>query len=51
MNNNLMNNNFLQARTTLDLRPFKDTNMNRHDVLFPGFIKSTLNTRVVSQES
>ncbi|XP_043800130.1 eukaryotic translation initiation factor 4 gamma 3-like isoform X4 [Apis laboriosa] len=35
-----------KARTTLDLRPFKDTNMNRHDVLFPGFIKSTLNTRV-----
>ncbi|CAK9810287.1 Eukaryotic translation initiation factor 4 gamma 3 [Anthophora quadrimaculata] len=37
-----------KARTTVDLRPFKDMNMNRHDVLFPGFTKTNLNTRVLA---
>ncbi|KAK9303150.1 hypothetical protein QLX08_005097 [Tetragonisca angustula] len=35
-----------KTRNNVELRPFKDTNMNRHDVLFPGFIKPTLNARV-----
>ena len=29
----------LKAKNNVDLRIFKDTNINRHDVLFPGFIK------------
>ncbi|XP_024228238.1 eukaryotic translation initiation factor 4 gamma 3 isoform X2 [Bombus impatiens] len=28
-----------KARNNVELRLFKDTNINRHDVLFPGFIK------------
>lgn len=39
---------FFQARTAVDLRPYKDTNMNRPDVLFPMFIKALPNARVVS---
>ncbi|XP_076664476.1 eukaryotic translation initiation factor 4 gamma isoform X6 [Andrena cerasifolii] len=37
----------MKTRTTLDLRPFKDANMNRHDALFPGFVKPILNARVL----
>ncbi|XP_054004810.1 eukaryotic translation initiation factor 4 gamma 3-like isoform X2 [Hylaeus anthracinus] len=36
-----------KARTTIDMRQFKDSNMNRHDMLFPGFIKPNLNPRVL----
>ncbi|CAL7944670.1 unnamed protein product [Xylocopa violacea] len=35
-----------KARNTVDLRPFKDSSMNRHDALFPGFIKPVTNVRV-----
>lgn len=34
-------------RSAIDLR-FKDTNLGRHDSLFPGFVKSSLSTKVVS---
>ncbi|XP_076181960.1 eukaryotic translation initiation factor 4 gamma isoform X3 [Ptiloglossa arizonensis] len=37
-----------RARTTIDIRSFKESNMNiRHDSLYPVFTKSTLNTRVL----
>ncbi|XP_076621218.1 eukaryotic translation initiation factor 4 gamma isoform X1 [Colletes latitarsis] len=39
-----------KARTTIDIRQFKDHNMRGHDALFPGFIKPILNSRMVLQQ-
>ena len=36
-----------KTRSPVDLR-FKDTNLGRHDSLFPGFVKSSLSAKVVS---
>ncbi|XP_015438876.1 PREDICTED: eukaryotic translation initiation factor 4 gamma 3-like isoform X3 [Dufourea novaeangliae] len=36
-----------KARPVVDLRSFRDINVSRHDALFPGFIKPTVNTRTL----
>ncbi|KAL6260894.1 hypothetical protein P5V15_008422 [Pogonomyrmex californicus] len=33
------------THNTMDLRPFKDTNITRHDSLMPGFAKTNISTR------
>ncbi|KAG7197148.1 hypothetical protein KM043_007233 [Ampulex compressa] len=35
-----------KPRSTVDLRPFKDTNIGRHEALYPAFGKSTVTTRM-----
>ncbi|XP_024939403.1 eukaryotic translation initiation factor 4 gamma 1 isoform X9 [Cephus cinctus] len=35
-----------RSRSTMDLKQFKDPSFGRHDLLFPGFAKGPMNTRV-----